>query len=198
MTDATDIKALREVLCILKSVEGVRTLAAELIDQLEAAEKKNALVAGGIEAALKMQEQLEAERQRSAGSEEELHKALHREKAVERKLLAAQEELAELKGEQVPVGNPVLAYADSYRAMARQGSDSVPIWAVITDLERNIAPLFTAPQKPVVLPHGYKPYLVRSQTTATRAAMTSGGEWLHRDEVTAAIVAAGIVVKDGE
>ncbi|MFS7357573.1 hypothetical protein AB6896_01750 [Rahnella inusitata] len=53
-------------------------------------------------------------------------------------------------------------------------------------------------QKPVVLPHGYKPYLVRSQTTATRAAMTSGGEWLHRDEVTSAIEAAGGIVKDGE
>ena len=54
------------------------------------------------------------------------------------------------KGEQVPVNNPVLAYADSYRAMARHGSDFVPIWGIITDLERNIAPLFTAQQKPVI------------------------------------------------
>lgn len=54
------------------------------------------------------------------------------------------------KGEQVPVDNPVLAYADSYRAMARRGSDFVPIWGIITDLERNIAPLFTAQQKPVI------------------------------------------------
>lgn len=41
-----------------------------------------------------------------------------------------------------PVRNPVLAYADSYRDMAKQGIESVPIWSVITDLERNIAPLY--------------------------------------------------------
>ncbi|EOX0725965.1 hypothetical protein N5I39_08965 [Klebsiella pneumoniae] len=38
--------------------------------------------------------------------------------------------------------NPVLAYADSYRDMAKQGVESVQIWSVITDLERNIAPLY--------------------------------------------------------
>ncbi|WP_407263493.1 DUF551 domain-containing protein [Klebsiella pneumoniae] len=38
--------------------------------------------------------------------------------------------------------NPVLAYADSYRDMAKQGVESVPIWRVITDIERNIAPLY--------------------------------------------------------
>ncbi|ENZ0731502.1 TPA: DUF551 domain-containing protein [Klebsiella pneumoniae] len=41
-----------------------------------------------------------------------------------------------------PVRNPVLAYADSYRDMSKQGVESVPIWSVITDLERNIAPLY--------------------------------------------------------
>ncbi|KUF72599.1 hypothetical protein AOT23_02862 [Klebsiella pneumoniae] len=41
-----------------------------------------------------------------------------------------------------PVRSPVLAYADSYRDMAKQGVESVPIWSVITDLERNIAPLY--------------------------------------------------------
>lgn len=41
-----------------------------------------------------------------------------------------------------PSRNPVLAYADSYRDMAKQGVESVPIWSVITDLERNIAPLY--------------------------------------------------------
>lgn len=41
-----------------------------------------------------------------------------------------------------PVRNPVLGYADSYRDMAKQGVESVPIWSVITDLERNIAPLY--------------------------------------------------------
>ncbi|MDM3280745.1 hypothetical protein OGW16_15310 [Citrobacter sp. Ce104] len=46
--------------------------------------------------------------------------------------------------------NPVLAYADSYRDMAKRGVESIPVWSVITDLERNIAPLYTAPPAPVV------------------------------------------------
>lgn len=51
-----------------------------------------------------------------------------------------------------PVRSPVLAYADSYRDMAKQGVESVPIWSVITDLERNIAPLYRHAQPvPVVL-----------------------------------------------
>nr|WP_240507264.1 DUF551 domain-containing protein [Klebsiella pneumoniae] len=50
-----------------------------------------------------------------------------------------------------PVRSPVLAYADSYRDMAKQGVESVPIWSVITDLERNIAPLYRHAQPaPVV------------------------------------------------
>ena len=48
--------------------------------------------------------------------------------------------------------NPVLAYADSYRDMAKQGIESIPVWSVITDLERNIAPLYTAPTEPVSVP----------------------------------------------
>ena len=48
--------------------------------------------------------------------------------------------------------NPVLAYSDSYRDMAKQGVESIPVWSVITDLERNIAPLFTAPPAPVSVP----------------------------------------------
>ena len=48
--------------------------------------------------------------------------------------------------------NPVLAYADSYRDMAKQGVESIPVWSVITDLERNIAPLYSAPPAPVAVP----------------------------------------------
>lgn len=53
--------------------------------------------------------------------------------------------------------NPVLAYADSYRDMAKRGVESIPVQSVITDLERNIAPLFTAPPASVVNaePAGY-------------------------------------------
>lgn len=46
----------------------------------------------------------------------------------------------------------MLAYADSYRDMANQGVESIPVWSVITDLERNIAPLFTAPPPPLSVP----------------------------------------------
>ncbi|SSD84771.1 Uncharacterised protein [Klebsiella quasipneumoniae] len=48
--------------------------------------------------------------------------------------------------------NPVLGYADSYRDMAKQGVESVPIWSVITDLERNIAPLYRHAQQAPVAP----------------------------------------------
>lgn len=51
-----------------------------------------------------------------------------------------------------PDRNPVLAYADSYRDMAKQGVESVPIWSVITDLERNIAPLYRHAQLAPVVP----------------------------------------------
>lgn len=49
-----------------------------------------------------------------------------------------------------PDRNPVLPYADSYRDMAKQGVELVPIWSVITDLERNIAPLYRHAQQSVV------------------------------------------------
>lgn len=51
-----------------------------------------------------------------------------------------------------PDRNPVLAYADSYRDMAKQGVESVPIWSVITDIERNIAPLYHHAQPAPVVP----------------------------------------------
>lgn len=88
----------------------------------------------------------ETERQRAAGSEEELHKALHREKAAERKLLAAQEEIAELKGDQVPV-------AWRYRTTDLKGNLNQG-W-VFSDEDSLLGlyqPLFTSPQKPVVHP----------------------------------------------
>lgn len=51
-----------------------------------------------------------------------------------------------------PVDNPVLGYADSYRRMASRGVENVPIWSVITDLERNIAPLYTGAPPAVLSP----------------------------------------------
>ena len=67
------------------------------------------------------------------------------------KLAALRIALASLEAE-ASGRNPVLAYADSYRDMANQGVESIPVWSVITDLERNIAPLFTAPPAPISVP----------------------------------------------
>ncbi|EPL2333858.1 hypothetical protein WJC79_004891 [Klebsiella pneumoniae] len=86
--------------------------------------------------------------------------------------------------------NPVLAYADSYRDMAKQGVESVPIWSVITDLERNIAPLYRHAQPaPVVpeekpIPNTLSMYAVDAVAAiaevkgwnACRAAMLNGGK----------------------
>ena len=46
------------------------------------------------------------------------------------------------------VNNPILGYADSYRLMVRMAEEDrkpaiVSLWSVITDLERNMAPLMT-------------------------------------------------------
>lgn len=59
--------------------------------------------------------------------------------------------------ESEPVRNPVLSYADSYRDMAKQGIESVPIWSVITDLERNIAPLYRHAQPAPAVPGKWIP-----------------------------------------
>ncbi len=66
-----------------------------------------------------------------------------------------------------PDRNPVLAYADSYRDMAKQGVESVPIWSVITDLERNIAPLYRHAQPAPVVP---KSISVRQAISALESA----------------------------
>lgn len=85
--------------------------------------------------------------------------------------------------------NPVLAYADSYRDMAKQGVESVPIWSVITDLERNIAPLCRhtqpAPEVPTFdewlelsgnKPLGWVKDAMRESYDACRSAMLNGGK----------------------
>lgn len=67
-----------------------------------------------------------------------------------------------------PERNPVLGYADSYRDMAKQGVESVPIWSVITDLERNIAPLYRHAQPVPRVPDGY--VMVPMRLTAENGA----------------------------
>lgn len=96
------------------------------------------------------------------------HKLHNHFKRIDAALLAAPEAPRQEpvpKSEWDTAANPVLGYADSYRDMARQGVKTVDVWSVITDLERNIAPLYAAPLSPdhsggaggkVVLPEGWK------------------------------------------
>ncbi|MGL3029006.1 DUF551 domain-containing protein [Klebsiella quasipneumoniae] len=74
--------------------------------------------------------------------------------------------------------NPVLGYADSYRDMAKQGVESVPIWSVITDLERNIAPLYRHAQPAPVVPEEVTdedcPALVKYDVTEVDEAWARG------------------------
>lgn len=85
-----------------------------------------------------------------------------------------------------PDRNPVLAYADSYRDMAKQGVESVPIWSVITDLERNIAPLYRHAQPVTVVPEDVRQALsimddeiiaeLDAEESACRAAMLAAAQ----------------------
>lgn len=77
-----------------------------------------------------------------------------------------------------PDRNPVLAYADSYRDMAKQGVESVPIWSVITDIERNIAPLYRHAQPALVVPElrvDWQENEFSAGWNACRAAMLQAG-----------------------
>lgn len=78
-----------------------------------------------------------------------------------------------------PDRNPVLAYADSYRDMAKQGVESVPIWSVITDLERNIAPLYRHAQPAPVVPEDIPDsvYEILCQACGGNAWMYSDALW---------------------
>ncbi|HIB4659821.1 TPA: DUF551 domain-containing protein [Klebsiella quasipneumoniae subsp. similipneumoniae] len=85
-----------------------------------------------------------------------------------------------------PDRNPVLAYADSYRDMAKQGVEPVPIWSVITDLERNIAPLYRHAQPVTVVPDKMTA-IVKDEAeyvegwNACRAAMLQAGTLTNED-----------------
>ena len=71
--------------------------------------------------------------------------------------------------------NPVLAYADSYRDMAKQGVESIPVWSVITDLERNIAPQFTASPAPINAVTTDKPLTIALPDTSSKAFWSGDG-----------------------
>ncbi|MFS7306560.1 hypothetical protein [Rahnella inusitata] len=191
MTDTTDIKALREIAKKINHRLDVVMGALSPFNPDESAHWDcEKLICDLIS-------QLEAERQRAAGSEEELHKALHREKAAERKLLAAQEEIAALKGEQVPVAWKVTTPSGSIVFHTEeQDMDGHSYYG------NTVTPLFTAPQKPVVLPAmqqlkeavAFYLQVQKDNPPVEQGMHKDADEWLKR----AAIEAAGGIVKDGE
>ena len=89
-----------------------------------------------------------------------------------------------------PDRNPVLAYADSYRDMAKQGVELVPIWGVITDLERNIAPLYRHARPAPVVPEkatvGEMPFLGTSEGVYVRGWNACRAAMLQAEPVTTA------------
>ncbi|MBF7978070.1 MULTISPECIES: hypothetical protein [Rahnella] len=186
MTDTTDIKALSNER--LQEVKSILSGFEEGYDTVDDKENYEAMRGAQliIDELISLRDQLESERQRAAGSEEELHKALHREKAAERKFLAAQEEIAELKGDQVPV-----AFTDSGSLAAIKGGHEGHIWGAPVGVYR--VPLFTNPQKPVVLPEILSA-LYRAGFNESHRAI----EVYRVNDVKAAIGAAGGIVKDGE
>lgn len=127
MTDTTDIKALREGL-------------VELLDHVDSYGGKCWLFPEDVRSIISSLDQLEAERQLAAGSEEELHKALHREKAAERKLLAAQEEIAALKAKLAnPVALPERKKAEFYVDGEFSNKDLAAIYnCAILELKKKI------------------------------------------------------------
>ena len=101
--------------------------------------------------------------------------------------------IRELKGDQVPV-----AWYHATLALTKSDEDKKSLPGKIAS--RYSIPLFTAPQKPVVLPQAHK---VRDGVTLTgdeRIVMIpcNNGNWLSKFDVEHAIKMAGGIVKDGE
>lgn len=113
--------------------------------------------------------------------------------AIARVALELNKRSATMKAE--PDRNPVLAYADSYRDMAKQGVDSVPIWSVITDLERNIAPLYRHAQP--VVPDGlvkaveFYEQVKRENPPVETGAWKDAVDWVLKEACRAAMLNGG-------
>lgn len=178
MTDTTDIAALRE-----KYKLALKDLTERLMERNRLNYCMDEITAFSAFSSTVI-DLLEAERQRAAGSEEELHKALHREKAAERKLLAAQGEIAALKGDQVPVAYVCTSFLDAKESFTISKMLSVG------------TPLYDRQKKPVVLPETYEPRM--GGNYEIELVGVPNGEVYLVSDVKAAIEAAGGLVKDGE
>lgn len=214
MTDTTDTKALRTLSMqrVKEIANGDSMLMGERVDLANTAIRFHKELDVALDAfknaateLFSAQEQLEAERQRPAGSEEELHKALHREKAAERKLLAAQDSIGVLegviarkdfdsqKGDQVPVGWEVCSpeWCNKHNAC----HEAPRIWF---ESEDGTGPHYhpseyIAPQKLTDLS-----YDVLFNAIAKSAKPLGEHMSISVKDFKAAIEAAGGIVKDGE
>lgn len=196
MTDTTDIKALREKYTLALKYLTNRLAECNRLnycgDELSAFAAFSSTVI----------DQFEAERQRADDSVPSHVITIVNQQTeileLTERAEKAEAEIAALKGDQVPF-RYMAEWSSQYGGMEYDYSEvRSEMDEVAAEHDGSVIELFTAPQKPVVLPHGHKPYLVRSQTTAPRAAMTANGDWLHRVQVIEAIEAAGGIVKDSE
>ena len=185
MTDTTDIKALREGLI-------------ELLDHVDSYGGKCWLFPEDVRSIISSLDQLEAERQRA-----ENWKASFENERIRADKLAAHIEA--LKGEQVPFGHidPKATTGGMWvKIRAREG-------------DQFTMPIFTAPQKPVLHPDTKRMDWLCAHAVEVRDPQMYGShamfhaqqdseEWdlphhtTLREQVDAAIKAAGGIVKDGE
>ncbi|AVF34243.1 hypothetical protein [Rahnella sikkimica] len=131
-------------------------------------------------AILALLDQLEAERQRADDAVAERNTSLKQGSAARNEFDKITAELAALKGDQVPV-----AVMDIQHGRADGNLFAVTLTKAGHALKDDVYELFTAPQKPVVLP--------RSHYVCGCAY-----RFMSAPEVIAAIEAAGGIVKDGE
>lgn len=175
MTGTTDIKALREGL-------------VELLDHVDSYGGKCWLFPEDVRSIISSLDQLEAERQRA----DDCNKSAEYSAATNKRVVAAncrlQEELAALKGDQVPF-RYMAEWSSQYGGMEYDYSEvRSEMDEVAAEHDGSVIELFTAPQKPVVW----------LGDIAIRDDLHEVGALVSYDDVVAAIESAGGIVKDGE
>ncbi|QHJ80006.1 MAG: hypothetical protein [Bacteriophage sp.] len=201
MTDTTDIKALRELLCHENKESdhhiGVTVTTLRLL--------------------LSKADALEAVLQRADKANRTCSDLLRTATDEAMRANKAEAELAALKGDQVPVVSELIPEGmkyssalpefvgdsneiSSYRCWIHGNTRKVATQEQAYADAKAACELFTAPQKPVVLPQAHK---VRAGVTLTgdeRNVMIpcDDGNWLSRLDVEHSIKMAGGIVKDGD
>jgi len=195
MTDTTDIAALREAAKKFATTFAAHRASprdAQALSEWDEATSTLTAIVGGDEnnIIVALFDMLEAERQRAAGSEEELHKALHREKAAERKFLAAQEEIAALNSAH---GNMVTRCA-LLRQRTDLPVDRIPAYNSLVKAQEEVKELREKLANPVVLSDcsfEAVSHMAHWYSEGECVAWVSGAEHVKKQ-----IVAAGFSVRE--